>query len=350
MIRYLVVGEKMTKRVLWLLLALALVAATAAFAGVVPRLVNFQGRLTDAVGSPVADGSHTLTFRFYTSSSGGSLLWAETQTVTTAKGIFSVILGAVDSLPPYVFAGDSCFLELEPQGSTPLVPRSRITTVPYAYRAQNSDLLSGLSATDFASPGYVDNAMSEHLIAPDPHNSKTINAGDLVIGTLDKARLPKHAIDSTNIVDASLSSQQIVDAPGISHTSDALMTLPSAMRIIDSAYMIVPAWGYVLVIASGWFYVSHTSGLETHATISISASRTTHESAYTAKFDVATNAPAGHTSEDFAIQRVLTVGPGPVKFFLLGNMVGTELPNVQSLHLNTLFIPKSYGEIDAVLK
>ncbi len=316
----------------------------------VPRLMNFQGRLTDTAGSPVADGVHSVTFRFFTASSGGTLLWEETQNVTTSKGVFSVLLGGIDSLPPYVFAADSCFLELEPQGSSPLTPRSKIATVPYAFHAQSADLLSGMAASDFASTGYVDNAMAEHLAASDPHQSKTINAADLIIGTLDKARLPKHAIDSSNIADASLSSQQILDAPGISHTSDALISLPSAMRIIDSAYMIVPAWGYVLVIASGWFYDYHSSGLETHATVSISASRTMHDNSYTAKFDVATNAPVGHTSQDFAIQRVLTVGPGPVKFFLLGNMIGTELPNVQSVHLNTLFFPKSYGEIDAVLK
>ena len=75
-------------------------------AGADPRLMNFQGRLTDTVGSPVADGIHSVTFRCFTSSSGGVLLWQETQNVTTTKGIFSVLLGAVDSLRPGVFSGD----------------------------------------------------------------------------------------------------------------------------------------------------------------------------------------------------------------------------------------------------
>jgi hypothetical protein len=345
------VGEKkMIRRVVWLLLGVLLVLAGVATAGTVPRLVNYQGRLTGLDGTPVTDSTYSVTFRFFNAATGGVLLWQETQSVTTAKGIFSVLLGSIDSLPAYVFGGDSCYLELEPQGSAPLTPRSNIATVPYAFRAQSADLLSGLPASDFATPGYVDGTMGNHLAAPDPHNSKTINAGDLIIGTLDKARLPKHAIDSSNIVDASLTAKQILDAPGISHTFNSLLTIPSTMRILDSAYVIVPTWGYVLVLASGWFYVNHVATADVHATISISASRINHDNSYTAQFDVRPAAPIGNTSEDFVIQRVLTVGPGPVKFFVLGNMVGTELSNVQNLHVNTIFFPKSYGEIDAMTR
>jgi hypothetical protein len=36
------------------------------------------------------------------------------------------------------------------------------------------------------------------------------------------------------------------------------------------------------------------------------------------------------------------------KLFLLGNAGGNEFANVQNVHINTLFIPTSYGEIDAV--
>jgi hypothetical protein len=338
----------MKRRAVWLSLWLTSFIVGGVIAGVVPRLINYQGRLTDPSGNPVVDSAYSVTFRFLNASSGGTLLWQETQNVTTVKGLFSVLLGSVDSIPPYVFGGDSCYLEIEPGGSAPLTPRSHITTVPYAFRAQNADLLSGLSPADFATPGQIDSKIADHTAIPDAHHAKTISASELIIGTLAKERLPKHAIDSSNIADASLTSAQILDAPGISHTFSSLVPFGSAVLIIDSAYVVVPAWGYVLVLASGYFYDSHVTGGEVHAKISISSSRISHDNSYAAKFDVYPAAPAGHTSEDFAIQRVVTVGPGSLKLFLLVSMTGTEFPNVQNVHLNTIFLPKSYGEVDAV--
>ena len=335
------------RRVFWLSFCMASVIAGVTLAGVVPRLMNYQGRLTDPSGNPVVDATYSVTFRLLNAAAGGTLLWQETQNVSTVKGIFSVLLGSVDSLPPYVFGGDSCYLEIEPQGSSPLTPRSHITTVPYAFRAQSADLLGGLPNTEFATPADIDTKIATHTAIPDAHHSKTISASELIIGTLAKERLPKHAIDSSNIADASISAQQILDAPGISHTFDALIPISSTLRIIDSAFVVVPAWGYVLVLASGWFYDNHVSGGEVHAVISVSSSRVSHDNYYSARFDVLPTAPVGHTTETFVIQRVLTVGPGQLKLFLLGSMLsGNEFPNVQDVHLNTIFFPKSYGEID----
>jgi len=336
------------RRVSGLALCLALLIVGGAAAGVVPRLINYQGRLTDPSGNPVTDSTYSVTFRFFNAATDGTLLWNETQNVTTVKGIFSVLLGSVDSVPPYVFSGDSCYLEIEPQGSLPLTPRSHITTVPYAFRAQSADLLNGLASTDFATPAEIDTRIAAHSAIPDAHHAKTISASELVVGTLAKERLPKHAIDSSNIVDASITSQQILDAPGIAHSFNTLIPLSLNMKIIDSALVVVPAWGYVLILVNGWFYDNHASGEEVHAVLSVSGSRTVHDDAYSARFDVYPTAPIGHTTEDFMIQRVLTVGPGQLKLFLLGSMLppSNGIPNVQNVHVNTIFFPKSYGEID----
>ena len=72
---------------------------------------------------------------------------------------------------------------------------------------------------------------------------------------------------------------------------------------------------------------------------------------HTARFEVRTNAPAGHTAENFMIQSVHVVNQSQVfKLFLLGSMTGTEFPNVQNVNVNTLFVPTSYGEIDVPAK
>jgi hypothetical protein len=70
-----------------------------AFADEVPQTLGYQGRLKNASGT-VLSGSYTFTFRLYTASSGGSVIWTETQPgVTVDQGAFAVQLGSVTPLP-----------------------------------------------------------------------------------------------------------------------------------------------------------------------------------------------------------------------------------------------------------
>lgn len=43
--------------------------------GEIPRVINYQGKVTDLSGVPVADGSYDMTFRMYDAESGGSEEW-----------------------------------------------------------------------------------------------------------------------------------------------------------------------------------------------------------------------------------------------------------------------------------
>jgi len=62
------------------LLAVVLTAALlvgftqAANVSSVPNLVNFQGKLTDALGNPLGGSPHTFIFRLYTLPAAGGLL------------------------------------------------------------------------------------------------------------------------------------------------------------------------------------------------------------------------------------------------------------------------------------
>jgi len=67
----------------------------------VPSLINYQGRLSDALGAPVA-GVKSMKFAFYTAVAGGELLPAglgtgrfmETQSVAVCDGIFNALIGS----------------------------------------------------------------------------------------------------------------------------------------------------------------------------------------------------------------------------------------------------------------
>jgi hypothetical protein len=76
----------------------SLLAATAGLAqtSTVPSLLSYQGRVTDATGTLVGNSSpvnRAVKFQLYTASSGGTAVWAETQTVTISGGEFSVLIG-----------------------------------------------------------------------------------------------------------------------------------------------------------------------------------------------------------------------------------------------------------------
>ncbi|HXF47802.1 MAG TPA: hypothetical protein VNL73_00035 [Verrucomicrobiae bacterium] len=115
------------------LLGISLILGSTASAAV-PALVNFQGILRDSTGNPVPDGSYTVTFRIYTDSTAGSLLWDETQTVTTTNGLYNVLLGNLFPLDASVFIGFSPVFYLGTAvGSDPeMSPRTRLTSTPFA--------------------------------------------------------------------------------------------------------------------------------------------------------------------------------------------------------------------------
>ncbi|MFA6281748.1 MAG: hypothetical protein WCY05_04525 [Candidatus Omnitrophota bacterium] len=101
----------------------------------VPRLINYQGRLTDSSGTPL-NGSYEITFRIYDAETAGTLLWTEVQPgVVVDKGIFSILLGSVTSLN-LAFDGPY-FLEIK-VGTEVMTSRQKIATAAYAMTAQNA--------------------------------------------------------------------------------------------------------------------------------------------------------------------------------------------------------------------
>ena len=64
----------------------------------IPETISYQGVLKNAGGNPITDGDYAIAIRLYEQADSGTPLWIETQTVSTANGLFNVILGYVDPL------------------------------------------------------------------------------------------------------------------------------------------------------------------------------------------------------------------------------------------------------------
>ena len=82
------------------------------------RRLNYQGRLTDSNGVPVADAvGASMTFVICTNGSStalcsGSSVWTETVTVNISDGLFSATLGSVTSLNTLDFTSTEYYVQV----------------------------------------------------------------------------------------------------------------------------------------------------------------------------------------------------------------------------------------------
>jgi len=101
----------------------------------IPHLINYQGKLSDANGTPVT-GTKQITFRLYDTASGGTPLWEEMQSVTINRGIFNVLLGSNTSLDlPF---DEQYYLGIKIESDAEMFPRQKIASNAYAFRAKEA--------------------------------------------------------------------------------------------------------------------------------------------------------------------------------------------------------------------
>ncbi len=109
----------------------------------VPTMIDYQGRLTDAAGTPVPDGDYIVYFSIYDVPSGGTALWTETQFLTASNGLISVRLGSTTPLTDSVFNSTTRYLGVRIDATPELTPRTLLVAVPYAHRVATVDGASG---------------------------------------------------------------------------------------------------------------------------------------------------------------------------------------------------------------
>jgi len=157
---------------LCIMLVISLVNAQA------PQLLNYQGKLVKADGK-AEDGTFTMTFAIYSTETGGTALWSETQNnITVAKGIFSVLLGSVTAFPNTLFTGSGArYLGIKVGTEAEMAPRFRLTSVPYAQRAGEADAVKDGSITNSK---IANGAITQEKLASNiSDNDWTISGGNI---------------------------------------------------------------------------------------------------------------------------------------------------------------------------
>jgi len=113
----------------------------------VSEVLPFSARLSTLAGFSVPDGSYSVTFRIYSTATGGSALWTEVQTVTATDGEFIAYLGEVTSLvgAGIEFQTSPYYLSFQVGTDPEMSPRYMVGSVPSALTSRNSERIGGES-------------------------------------------------------------------------------------------------------------------------------------------------------------------------------------------------------------
>jgi len=125
--------------------------------------INYQARLMDASGFPVADGNYSVIFSLYDASSAGTRLWTANGTVgaptaltvNVTNGLFTVLLGdtsvaggSQNTLDTVNWNSDQIYLGVTINADAEMAPRKRFASAPQAFNARQ---LQGMYASSTAS-------------------------------------------------------------------------------------------------------------------------------------------------------------------------------------------------------
>lgn len=156
------------------------------YAQEIPHLIRYQGSLEKAdvrpgKGTPPGHGGtppghggtppgqqgkpkiYDLTFRIYNVETDGIPLWEETQPeVSVEKGEFEVMLGSI--IPLDLSFDEDYWLSIEIENEGEIAPRQRLTSVAYAYMAEDTWKLGGRFAEEYALSEH--SHLGEDIISP----------------------------------------------------------------------------------------------------------------------------------------------------------------------------------------
>ena len=162
----------------------------------VPPRINYQGKLTTSNGGCVND-TVQMTFSIYPDTLGSPVVWIETQTqVAIKEGVFSVLLGDIDSIPVFVFDGSTRYLGIQVESDPEMRPLKPMVSVGYAFHSVTADTafhsisnaLMGIDSV-FNPGGNVDLIPEDAITISSDDGANTVTIGETHSGRTDNPHL-----------------------------------------------------------------------------------------------------------------------------------------------------------------
>ncbi|HRK05416.1 MAG TPA: hypothetical protein PLW14_10000 [Chlorobiota bacterium] len=101
-----------------------------------PRLISWQGLISQPDGRPVLDADHDVTFTIHDAPTGGTVIWTESHRLRSFSGVVDAVLGS--RTPLSIRAGRQLWLSIRVDGNPAAEPRLPIIAVPLALYADTA--------------------------------------------------------------------------------------------------------------------------------------------------------------------------------------------------------------------
>jgi hypothetical protein len=239
---------------------LALILAASLALADVPQMINYQGRLTDGTGAPVADGPYQIKFKIYGSAGGNDSLWRSGfRSVEVTGGSFDYKLGFNSPLPDDLFqAGIERWLGVTVEGDPEITPRAQLVSMPYSFHSLRADTagytegmgditaviagsgLSGGGTSDEVSLSVTEGGITSAHIATDAVGSSEIaanavNVSEIADFAVRNGKIAANAVWSAEIADNSVRAVDI--APGAVGNPELAEDAVTTDKIWDAAIL-----------------------------------------------------------------------------------------------------------------
>ncbi len=157
--------------------------------------------------------------------------------------------------------------------------------------------------------------------------------------SLDKVEIPQDAIQSF----------EISDEPGVASATNtgSMGSISSGMNVLLQRTIVVPASGYLLVVATAQIGVSHTNGTSTGAEFGVSLNdSTTLPANQDVALYVGSTSPTMSFGQPVTVQGLFEVGPGTHTLYFLANKYSSGGGfSAFDGQLSVIYIPTAYGTV-----
>jgi hypothetical protein len=219
-------------------------------ASTVPTLLSYQGSVTDSAGVAIGNTAavnRTVLFKLYSSSAGGTPIWAESQVVTISGGAFSVLIGngtgisgltgpsspasPVRSVVDIInsTANEGVYLGVSVSDGTAaapaeISPRQRLVSAAYAARATVAETVAagGITTAAIADGQITAQKLGSGIVDHSKIATSAVQSNSILDGTIVAADIAAGAITSDKL-SGSIGLWQ-TDSTGINYTNGNVST------------------------------------------------------------------------------------------------------------------------------